>query len=151
MKLVYYEWPGPAHEWQRWRGNLASLGPTPPMGGNGWDSFRTSVSDDDGRSRSRPSADLVIDVFGRLMPAVNRVCSAANGGGFKPLADEVHGKGLKFGIHIMRGIPRPTAEANLLEDRRVRLRSGNSGVRWVDLKNQFQRFVTWKPYVKAGS
>ena len=40
------------------------------------------------------------------MPAVNRFPSSANGAGFKPLADYVHSKGLKFGIHIMRGIPR---------------------------------------------
>ena len=32
---------------------------------------------------------------------------------FKPLADYVHGKGLKFGIHIMRGIPRKAVDANL--------------------------------------
>ena len=37
----------------------------------------------------------------------------ANGAGFKPLADYVHGKGLKFGIHIMRGIPRQAVERNL--------------------------------------
>ena len=31
------------------------------------------------------------------------------GSGFKPLADYVHAKGLKFGIHLMRGIPRLAA------------------------------------------
>jgi alpha-galactosidase len=50
--------------------------------------------------------DLVMDEFGRLLPATTRFPSAANGRGFKPLADYVHGKGLKFGIHIMRGVPR---------------------------------------------
>src|SRR4029077_924843 len=39
--------------------------------------------------------------------------SAANGVGFKALADYVHAKGLKFGIHIMRGIPRQAVEKNL--------------------------------------
>ena len=39
--------------------------------------------------------------------------SAANGAGFKPLADYVHAKGLKFGIHLMRGIPRQAVEKNL--------------------------------------
>jgi len=54
----------------------------------------------------RPNAALVMDNFGRLMPATNRFPSAANGAGFKPLAEYVHGLGLKFGIHILRGIPR---------------------------------------------
>jgi alpha-galactosidase len=61
----------------------------------------------------RPDADLAMDAYGRLMPAPNRFPSSANGQGFKPLADYVHGKGLKFGIHIMRGIPRKAVTANL--------------------------------------
>jgi hypothetical protein len=32
---------------------------------------------------------------------------------FKPLADWVHSQGLKFGIHIVRGIPRASVERNL--------------------------------------
>lgn len=47
-----------------------------------------------------------LDEFGRYMPAPNRFPSAKDGKGFKPLADWVHSKGLKFGIHIMRGVPR---------------------------------------------
>jgi alpha-galactosidase len=46
-----------------------------------------------------------MDEYGRFLPAVNRFPSAANGNGFKPLADYIHKKGLKFGIHMMRGIP----------------------------------------------
>jgi hypothetical protein len=46
-----------------------------------------------------------IDNYGRFLPAVNRFPSSANGKGFKPLADYVHRKGLKFGVHMMRGIP----------------------------------------------
>lgn len=61
----------------------------------------------------RPNADLAMDNYGRLIPAPNRFPSSANGQGFKPLADYVHGKGLKFGIHIMRGIPRNAVDANL--------------------------------------
>jgi len=61
----------------------------------------------------RPDADLAMDEFGRLIPAPNRFPSSANGQGFKPLADYVHSKGLKFGIHIMRGIPRKAVAANL--------------------------------------
>lgn len=51
-------------------------------------------------------APLVMDEYSRLMPDPQRFPSAADGQGFKPLADYVHSLGLKFGIHIMRGIPR---------------------------------------------
>lgn len=53
-----------------------------------------------------PFAELCMDEFSRLMPAVNRFPSAADGSGFKHIADKIHSMGLKFGIHIMRGIPR---------------------------------------------
>ena len=46
-----------------------------------------------------------LDSYGRLLPDTVKFPSAAGGKGFKPLADYVHSKGLKFGIHIMRGIP----------------------------------------------
>lgn len=62
-------------------------------------------------SAYHPFAPLEMDEFGRLVPAVNRFPSAANGAGFKPLADYVHSLGLKFGIHIMRGIPRQAVHA----------------------------------------
>jgi alpha-galactosidase len=58
-------------------------------------------------------ATLAMDGFGRLVPAPNRFPSSADGKGFKPLADYVHGLGLKFGIHIMRGIPRRAVKENL--------------------------------------
>ena len=61
----------------------------------------------------RKDAVLVMDDFGRLQPAGNRFPSATNGVGFKPLADYVHSLGLKFGIHLMRGIPRQAVEKNL--------------------------------------
>jgi alpha-galactosidase len=60
----------------------------------------------------RPNAELVMDEYGRLLPALNRFPSAANGRGFKPLADYVHSLGLKFGVHIVRGIPRQAVRAN---------------------------------------
>ena len=60
-----------------------------------------------------PFAPLCMDAWGRLIPAANRFPSAANGAGFKPLADYVHGLGLKFGIHIMRGMPRMAAHQHL--------------------------------------
>jgi len=57
--------------------------------------------------------EVSMDNFGRMMPAENRFPSAAGGKGFKPLADYVHRLGLKFGIHIMRGIPREAVKKNL--------------------------------------
>jgi len=46
-----------------------------------------------------------IDGYGRMLPSLALHPSATDSNGFKPLADYVHGKGLKFGIHLMRGIP----------------------------------------------
>jgi len=56
---------------------------------------------------------VTMDKYGRFVPSPNRFPSAANGVGFKALADYVHSKGLKFGIHIMRGIPREAVDENL--------------------------------------
>jgi hypothetical protein len=53
------------------------------------------------------------DESGNLIPVANRFPSSADGAGFKPLADWVHQQGLKFGIHIVRGIPRQVVDANL--------------------------------------
>jgi alpha-galactosidase len=53
-----------------------------------------------------------MDGNGRYIPAENRFPSSAGGQGFKPLADYVHSLGLKFGIHILRGIPKKAVEAN---------------------------------------
>ncbi len=59
-----------------------------------------------------PFAELVMDEYGRLLPAENRFPSATGGKGFAPLAKYVHSLGLKFGIHIMRGIPRQAVHQN---------------------------------------
>ena len=50
---------------------------------------------------------------GLLIPVPSRFPSSANDAGFKPLADWVHAQGLKFGIHIVRGIPRQVVKENL--------------------------------------
>jgi alpha-galactosidase len=112
---------------------------TPPMGWNSWDSYGTAVREQDIRANADfmaehlathgwqyvvvdiqwyqpqaqghaydPDATLTMDGHGRLLPAPNRFPS-----GFKALADHVHGKGLKFGIHMMRGIPRQAVARNL--------------------------------------
>lgn len=57
-----------------------------------------------------PFGDIEMDAYGRLQPAPGRFPSSAGGKGFGPLADYIHSLGLKFGIHIMRGIPRKAAE-----------------------------------------
>lgn len=59
------------------------------------------------------NATLVTDKFGRLMPAENRFPSSAGGKGFAPLAEYVHSLGLKFGIHILRGIPKQVIRDNV--------------------------------------
>jgi alpha-galactosidase len=61
----------------------------------------------------RAGASLTLDEFGRLLPAPNKFPGSSGGRGFGPLAAYVHGKGLKFGIHLMRGIPRQAVERNL--------------------------------------
>ncbi len=57
-------------------------------------------------------APLYMDEYSRLIPAPERFPSSAGGKGFKPIADYVHSLGLKFGIHIMRGIPRQAVHQN---------------------------------------
>ena len=71
----------------------------------------------DNNRNARTNAPLAMDKFGRMIPAPNRFPSSADGAGFKPLADAVHALGLKFGIHIMRGIPRNAVRVDLnIED-----------------------------------
>lgn len=60
-----------------------------------------------------PFSKLEMDEYGRLLPCPERFPSAAGGAGFRPLADYIHSLGLKFGIHIMRGIPRAAAQQHL--------------------------------------
>jgi len=139
--------------------------PTPPMGWNSWDSYGTTVREEQVKANAdwmaehlakygwqyivvdiqwyepnaqghdyKPGAPLTMDEFGRLMPAVNRFPSSANGAGFKPLADYVHSRGLKFGIHIMRGIPRQAVEKNFpikgTSYHAADIADKNNGCRW---------------------
>lgn len=75
----------------------------------GWEyvvvDIRWYISNDKAHGYNESNAEYNIDEYGRFIPALNRFPSAADGKGFKPLADYLHSKGLKFGIHIMRGIP----------------------------------------------
>ncbi len=56
---------------------------------------------------------LTMDGNGRLLPSVERFPGSAGNIGFKPLADYIHGLGLKFGIHVMRGVPREAVAKKL--------------------------------------
>jgi len=67
--------------------------------------IRWFVENDKSGGYNQTDPIYVLDEYGRFTPALNRFPSAAEGKGFKPLADYIHKKGLKFGIHIMRGIP----------------------------------------------
>lgn len=82
----------------------------------GWEYIVVDIewySNDAGTMRDRfqyiPFGDVEMDAYGRLQPSPARFPSSAGGKGFGPLADYVHSLGLKFGIHIMRGIPRKAA------------------------------------------
>jgi alpha-galactosidase len=84
---------------------------------SGWNyvvvDIRWYVANDKAHGYNEKDPVYNIDSFGRFQPAVNRFPSAAGGRGFKPLADYLHKKGLKFGIHIMRGIPVIAVKRNL--------------------------------------
>ncbi|MCL5020124.1 MAG: NPCBM/NEW2 domain-containing protein [Bacteroidetes bacterium] len=74
--------------------------------------IRWYVSNPHVRAYNETDPIINMDKYGRLIPAVNRFPSSAGGKGFRPLADYIHSLGLKFGIHIMRGIPRLAVERN---------------------------------------
>ena len=83
----------------------------------GWEyivvDIRWFVENDKAGGYNQTDPRYVLDAFGRYQPATNRFPSSKNGNGFKELADYVHSKGLKFGIHLMRGIPKVAVEKRL--------------------------------------
>lgn len=119
------------------------LAPTPPMGWNSWDSYGLTINEtqfranvdvlarklkpagyqyavvDEGWYLLNPQKQKTeafvyrIDQFGRYQPALNRFASASAALGFKPVSDSVHAQGLKFGIHIIRGIPKEAVAKNM--------------------------------------
>lgn len=76
-----------------------------------WYAYNTASMRD--RFQYIPFGKNEMDEFGRLLPCPDKFPSSVNGAGFKPLADKIHALGLKFGIHIMRGIPRAAAQNHL--------------------------------------
>lgn len=83
----------------------------------GWEyvvvDIRWFVENDKAGGYNQTNPIYVIDQYGRYQPATNRFPSAKGEKGFKELADYVHSKGLKFGIHIMRGIPKKAVEEKM--------------------------------------
>ncbi len=76
-----------------------------------WYSYDTGTQND--KYQYIPFWKMEIDEYSRLLPCPDRFPSSVNGQGFKPLADYIHSLGLKFGIHIMRGIPRIAAHNHM--------------------------------------
>lgn len=75
----------------------------------GWDTVVVDAdwADPDAREHGyNDDARLHLDASGRLHPDPVRFPSSAGGAGFGPLAEQIHALGLKFGLHVMRGIPR---------------------------------------------
>lgn len=76
---------------------------------HGWDTVVVDIDWSDPGARSHgynQDARLLIDDHGRLLPDPVRFPSAAGGVGFAALAEQVHSLGLRFGVHMMRGIPK---------------------------------------------
>ncbi|GAA0303701.1 glycoside hydrolase family 27 protein [Kineococcus aurantiacus] len=75
----------------------------------GWDTVVVDIDWSDPTAKPHgynAGAPLCLDDRGRLVPDPGRFPSSAGGAGFGPLAEQVHALGLRFGIHVMRGIPR---------------------------------------------
>lgn len=82
----------------------------------GWDTIVVDIAWYDPTARSHgynEHAPVVLDDYGRHLPAPLRFPSAAGGAGFEPLAAKVHALGLMFGLHIMRHLSgaKPTSQA----------------------------------------
>jgi alpha-galactosidase len=72
--------------------------------------IRWYVDNDKSHGYNEKDPVINMDDHGRVVPAVNRFPSSTGGKGFRPLADYIHRLGLKFGIHIMRGVPKLAVE-----------------------------------------
>lgn len=82
----------------------------------GWDHVVVDIDWYDPTARAHgynDDAPVVLDDYGRQLPAADRFPSSRDGSGFANLARAVHEKGLKFGIHIVRGIPRRAVDLDL--------------------------------------
>src|SRR6476660_6330874 len=94
-----------------------NIAPTPPMGWNSWDSYGQTIDEQQFKSQTDWMAKN-LRRYGWRYVVVDEGWyienpSAANDAGFKPLVNYVHDLGLKFGLHIIRGIPREAVAKNL--------------------------------------
>jgi len=83
---------------------------------HGWDTVVVDIQwyeDDPGTHDYNDHAQPALDPWGRQLPSRVRFPSASDGGGFTRLAGTVHDLGLKFGVHLMRGVPRAAVEQRL--------------------------------------
>jgi hypothetical protein len=82
----------------------------------GWDTIVVDAAWFDPNAKAHGYNDgtpFTLDEYGRQTPDPARFPSAADGKGFGPIAERIHALGLKFGFHVMRGIPRQAVEQNL--------------------------------------
>ncbi|HEX8507960.1 MAG TPA: glycoside hydrolase family 27 protein [Propionibacteriaceae bacterium] len=83
---------------------------------SGWDTIVVDIAWSDPHPKAggyNEHAELTLSEHGVVLPAINRFPSAGQGRGFGPLAARVHDLGLRFGVHVMRGIPRRAVEQDL--------------------------------------
>lgn len=99
--------------------NKNDFAPTPPMGWNSYDYYDTTVNEEQVKANADYMAKnlkeygweyIVVATDWNRLPDPASFPSAVGGAGFKPLADHIHKLGLKFGIHIVYGLPRHTAQ-----------------------------------------
>ncbi|MFT2691612.1 glycoside hydrolase family 27 protein [Clavibacter zhangzhiyongii] len=83
---------------------------------HGWDTVVVDIQwyePDPGTADYQEVSAPELDAWGRPQPAVGRFPSSAGGRGFADLAARIHAMGLRFGVHLMRGVPRRAAEERL--------------------------------------
>lgn len=127
----------------------------------GWYMPRTGPGDARNQdSGFEPSMNL--DKFGRPQPDPKRFPSSQDGRGFGPLANQIHRMGLKFGIHLMRGIPAqavaendPVANSDFSAPQAASQEGKCSWLNWMDplntqhaasqayLNSLFQEYARW--------
>lgn len=93
-----------------------------------------------GNYNQRGTQGYVLDEYGRYLPSPTRFPSAMVDGkneGFKALADKLHSMGLKFGIHIMRGVPK-----SVVNSTKYKLK-GSESTSWSKVYNGTTSPCTW--------
>ncbi|WP_426593793.1 alpha-galactosidase [Cellulomonas sp. McL0617] len=82
----------------------------------GYDTVVVDIDWYDPTARShgyQQDAPFEVDAHGYPAPAPGRFPSSAGGAGFALLAEKLHAMGLRFGVHLMRGIPRRAVALDL--------------------------------------